>query len=61
MYDVASRPGGAKRITGEGATKCQCVGLVGTQTIKVLSDNNCVQSLAVKITCDFDSPKTVPN
>ena len=35
------------------------VSLIELQTVKVLSDASCVQSLAVKTTSAFDSPKTV--
>ena len=32
----------------------------GTQAVQVLNGHNCVESLAVKTTSGFDSPKTFP-
>ena len=49
-----------KRISEGGCQQnASDVSLVGLQTMKVLSDASCVQSLAVKTTSAFDSPKTV--
>ena len=55
---AAEEPRGLAR---EAANKIPVMAQKGsTGIIKVQSDSNCVKSLAVKITCDFDSPKTIP-